>query len=536
MKRLIALHPFFFASFASLSLIANNLTETGGQGIQTWALSLAFAGAVFLVFWLLTRNSLKAGLCASGAVLLFFSYGHVQNQIAILIGDSNSSPLILVAWVGLMCAWVYWVIRRSQDVSRLSGALTVVGVALNVLPLYLTLSYARSSENTSSLVSTFLEANEESVSLVVPTEPPDIYYIVLDAYARGDVLESIYGYENSEFLDALRARGFRIDPMANTNYTHSDISIASSLNMQHLTELPKFLRSNGVPDHENAIRSISAGLIHENVLRKILDTAGYEFIVFDSGYGSTQITDGDQFFSSPTINDPGLVEIGLELMLLDTTFGGEFFRLLGEEASPHNKLFSAHRERIVYSTSELPDVAERDGPQFVFAHIISPHVPFVFGPNGEEISGIDPYTLLDARGGNEANIELYRDQLHYLNSLVLSMIDELITRSQEPLIIVLQSDHGSKVYSTASPPTEIAMALNVPILNAIYAPKASEGTFYSGMTPVNTFRQIFNVYFEADLELKPDRSYILSESNGISTFIEACAFYEQCELPQEAGS
>ncbi len=80
------------------------------------------------------------------------------------------------------------------------------------------------------------------------------------------------------------------------------------------------------------------------------------------------------------------------------------------------------------------------------------------------------------------------------------------------------------------------MALNVPILNAIYAPKASEGTFYSGMTPVNTFRQIFNVYFEADLELKPDRSYILSESNGISTFIEACAFYEQCELPQEAGS
>ena len=36
------------------------------------------------------------------------------------------------------------------------------------------------------------------------------YYIVLDAYTRGDILEEVFSFDNSAFLSGLRARGFTV--------------------------------------------------------------------------------------------------------------------------------------------------------------------------------------------------------------------------------------------------------------------------------------------------------------------------------------
>ena len=33
---------------------------------------------------------------------------------------------------------------------------------------------------------------------------PDIYYIILDAYGRADVLEEMFGYDNTPFLQFAR--------------------------------------------------------------------------------------------------------------------------------------------------------------------------------------------------------------------------------------------------------------------------------------------------------------------------------------------
>jgi hypothetical protein len=37
---------------------------------------------------------------------------------------------------------------------------------------------------------------------------PDIYYIILDGYARSDVMRELFGFDNSAFLDRLEAKGF----------------------------------------------------------------------------------------------------------------------------------------------------------------------------------------------------------------------------------------------------------------------------------------------------------------------------------------
>ena len=63
-------------------------------------------------------------------------------------------------------------------------------------------------------------------------------------------------------------------------------------------------------------------------------------------------------------------------------------------------------------------------------------------------------------------------------------------------VIILQGDHGF--------PTD---ATRVRILDAFYLPDGGAAKHYNGMTPVNTFRMIFDTYFSQSFPMLPDRSY-----------------------------
>ena len=45
------------------------------------------------------------------------------------------------------------------------------------------------------------------------------------------------------------------------------------------------------------------------------------------------------------------------------------------------------------------------------------------------------------------------------------------------------------------------------ILNALYLPGVTPSGLHPAMTPVNTFRIVFNAYFGTRMELLPDRSF-----------------------------
>ena len=67
--------------------------------------------------------------------------------------------------------------------------------------------------------------------------PPDIYYIILDGYGRSDVLKNEYGYDNSDFLNALRDLGFTVSECSQSNYAQTQMSLASSLNFNYIDVL-----------------------------------------------------------------------------------------------------------------------------------------------------------------------------------------------------------------------------------------------------------------------------------------------------------
>ena len=187
-----------------------------------------------------------------------------------------------------------------------------------------------------------------------------------------------------------------------------------------------------------------------------------------------------------------------EQLLLDTTILGPFrWFLVGDRA----------RRRILCSFSSLPDAArEASRPVFAFAHIVSPHPPYLFGPNGEPVAYMTRTIGLAADLWEER--DKYLDQVKFLNDQVLDLVDALLEASEPSPIIVLQSDHGpASVGGDWEAPSEALIRERMSILNAYHLPGDGATLLYPSISPVNTFRLILNHYFDHETDLLPDRSY-----------------------------
>ena len=135
--------------------------------------------------------------------------------------------------------------------------------------------------------------------------------------------------------------------------------------------------------------------------------------------------------------------------------------------------------------------------------------------------------------------ELYAYQILYLNKLILSTIDQILERSKRPVVIILQADHGDGKYLEGNTITKQGVDIRSAILNAIYFSDYTYEDLYPSMSPVNTFRIIFNKWFGANYPLLPDKVFANDQpytiiANSKPVFIDACNEFDIClPLPQD---
>ena len=79
MKRTLILHPFLFASYAVLALLANNIAEINLAGFRALLVSIGGSILIVVLFKLIIKDSLKTGLISSAAILLIYAFGHIEN-------------------------------------------------------------------------------------------------------------------------------------------------------------------------------------------------------------------------------------------------------------------------------------------------------------------------------------------------------------------------------------------------------------------------------------------------------------------------
>jgi hypothetical protein len=155
-----------------------------------------------------------------------------------------------------------------------------------------------------------------------------------------------------------------------------------------------------------------------------------------------------------------------------------------------------YRERTALILDRLGDVARQPGPKFVFVHIIPPHPPFVYAPDG---SPTDPAPFLNAdrRYTADSYTQGYRNQAAYITSQLPALLEGILSNSAQPPVIILQGDHAPWLQSGYR---------KFLVLNAYSLPGHAD-MLYPAISPVNTFRVVFNTYFGAEYDILPDISY-----------------------------
>jgi hypothetical protein len=498
-------HPLLWAVFPPLALLGNNISQVPpGDAVRTLMASFILSLLLWLVLRLVMGGWRRSAIMVSGSLVLFFSYGHIYQLIEdqLILGFNIGRHRFLIPLFVLMLVLIFiWALRHKNLIS-ITASLNIIGLIVLILPAYQIISY---EIKTSSLLAGTPQENllAEVADLQAPSgeTAPDIYYIILDTYTRADSLSTNFSYDNSSFLNNLESQGFYIADCSQSNYSYTALSLASSLNYNYLNTL----NPNLTP--VNTDETDIYPYLFNNAVVYTLRHLGYQFVAFESGYSPTEFTNADTYYSQESDLLGIFLEDGInpfEALQLNTSAG-----MFVYELSPHfpikiqnflslDTAYVVHRNRILYTLNRLERLASLPGPKFVFVHILAPHNPFVFGPNGEYIERKTPFTLNDDRDvvTLQDYIAGYNDQVTYLNQRFLSIVDQLITGSAVHPVIILQGDHGVPRIPGWSDT----------ILNAYYLPNSGENLLYGGISPVNSFRVIFDQYFGGQLPLLPDHS------------------------------
>jgi hypothetical protein len=155
-----------------------------------------------------------------------------------------------------------------------------------------------------------------------------------------------------------------------------------------------------------------------------------------------------------------------------------------------------YRDRTRLVLGSMDRLAHMPGPKFVFAHLVIPHPLFVFAADG---SPTNPSLFMDANGiySQENYYKGYRNQVAYINNQMEKAVTSLLTESSNPPVIVIQGDHAPWLQRGSD---------QFKILNAYYLPGHND-LLYPAISPVNTFRLIFDTYLGAEYPLLEDISY-----------------------------
>lgn len=513
-KKTFPIHPFFFAIASVVSLLSVNKAE-----VQPWvAIRLILVMLVitlisyFLLYWIF-RNRDKAALLTTVILILFTTYGSLFSllQKVEFLSSFIRHRYMLGMYFVLLLICIFF-IARAKKPEKLTWPLNLVlGIALAIPLLQVIFFYVTNSSASPAQVYEDPSINQDVV--LTGDEKPDIYYIILDSYVREDALLDLYEFDNSGFLQNLRDRGFFIGDCSRSNYAHTRLSLSSSLNMNYLDALGV----NFDPDTRN-IRDLDH-LIRKSSVNRVLRDFGYQTIAFETGYIFTELKDADQYYESKTnlLFSPFIepfeylyVENSIFKVVIDTE-SGFLYRGFSKLYFP----FSEQETRVKNIFKTLPEISEIPGPKFVFVHLEIPHHPFIFLPDGSINPDHRFYPGIYMPEDTKLMGEGYINQVKFVNAEIMTIIDEIQNNSTIPPVIILQGDHG----------LQGGDRLN--ILNAISIPNAGEGTFYASISPVNTFRAVFNETYGTDLPYLDDISYMSYSEDKMELTVKA-ENYDHC--------
>jgi hypothetical protein len=490
-----------FAAYPLLYIAVTNPGQVTAMDVVPVVIAgVAAALALVPLLRLFTGNWAAAGLAAAWVVLLFYLYGPVNAWWIDWVRDSledggaertwyNAHPQLVhsAAWALIALAGIECIRRTAARIPpALTGSLNLVAMLLAALVV---------AQGVTNLVREGRAGAKPGQAAKIAAgkgaaADPDIYFILLDGYARADVLKQYYDFDNSPFLDHLRALGFQVSDASRSNYYWTFLSVGSALNLDYIQVL-----LNGQIDRVERDRTELYRLLRDNRASQFLRARGYRYVQLQSTWGGTGSNPfADEFLPC----DTGVFSNEYLRAVADTSW----LRALNSQASID--IASCHLQNFVTLTAQ----AKTAGPKFVFAHFVPPHHPYLFDRDGKVLRHATISDQFEFQKRLWEDRKSYADQLVYVNRRIGAVVDRLIADSPRPPVILLVSDHGPNLRNGMLGPEQHHVRLAN--LTAMYLPGAPPGYLPADATPVNHMRRVFNLYFDAGLPILPDRYFVSS--------------------------
>ena len=496
-KKIIILHPILIALFPVFLIYSQNIHLILIQGLIFPAL---FILAVLIVLWIIIKiilkSTRKSALLSSLYTFLFFSYGHMYNILKL---DSTHEYFIaipvflIITYTVIVVLVTYYLVKTNRKLDDTTRIINVMSIALVGFVLFNIGMY--------NLENSYIDFQDETSNSVVLgnnfNNTPDVYYIMLDEYGSLATLDKSYNYDNSDFIEFLQDHNFYVTKSSYSNYGGTFLSTASTLNMEYVNYLSDVLGS------ESLDQRIPYQMISNNIVMQNFKSAGYQVYNFDSGWwGTRSLEIADVNLCSKNQN----MDFHTLYQLKQTSVLRAFDVLIKESSS---KIFQQERrDRILCQFDEVVKIKqETDKPIFVFMHVVAPHDPYVFGPNGEEVDYKYTFGPTADQGylTHSEEKKAYLDQLTYVTKILQQTVEKLQS-SDNPPIIILQSDTGPSVGFESRSEKEYQVN-RMSIFNAYYFPNNDSKLLYDNVTPVNSFRIIFDSYFQTNYGLLEDKIF-----------------------------
>lgn len=473
MFRKLIIHPFLFAVLPVVFLYRNNIDLV--QIIDLvfpLIINLGLVAIPLSIFLRFSKNRQQAAIESTIFIFGFSTYGK-----SMFVLHNPRYVFILYGLIFILFTWLNY--RKSKYHSQIAEFLNIFSIVLFIISM-------------TNIFPHWLKKDPplEPPSIIetdIPSNLPDIYYIILDGYGGSEFLSEIYNFDNTQFISMLEQKGFYVVDNSLSNYYRTVLSLNSTLNIQYL--------ENDF-DWDTNLRGTNNNYVNE------------QFKYF--GYNIYTIH-----------NDTDTTEWAGARILRDVTYNTAFFRLYISTTAVvlfwPSISYEIHRYQLLDYFDTIESTVEKEGPKFIFAHLVSPHPPFVFGKNGNSVVHNIPYSNFDGSALGHPVIKYqtqYIEQVQFINLKISQIIDSIFEHSLITPIIILQGDHGpGSMFDLLSFENNQCFYERFSILNAFYFPDGNYENLYDGISSVNTFRVILSQYYGISYDLLEDRAYYLEFPN-----------------------
>ncbi len=468
---------FFSVKFTTLHLVAVLLT----------------AALLYLISFIFFKKPKITALFSFWILLLILTFGSVHDLLKKITSGFFSSytfllPLILLTVILL-------VVRMKKSSSLFLRAFTFLNIVLISFLIYEVadgiqrfINYKKDGHLIDNRFISFKDYKPSST--VTTADKPDIYFLVFDGMPSTKAMKAAWNYDNRLLDSFLLKEKFFISEDSKSNYNLTVLSISSTLNMDYTP--PVDLKQ----DETKMYFKASASILN-NSLTKALDKEGYQQIQYQPVSFNNKDWNGGLFF-----------EDMLYMNYFYKTLPGRIYRDLGWHFSKlMNNTSIKYEDRNVKAENDLLKTVElvkkscssnKKEPQFVYAHFVLPHEPYIFDSTGKRKPALQTVEFKE-----EDQPKAFVEQVKYANKVIHELITHIKTTNKKNTVIIVEGDHGYRnIYGKRG-------YMIFDNLNAIYFPDEDYQLLYPSVSPVNSFRVVLNKFFSANLPLLKDSSIFI---------------------------